>query len=90
MNNKTEAEKAVEELTLALMYLNRFTQEKSYSSDEDFFAWKGYDFDVINELDDKDLIRQSSRRRKSVYITEQGVEKAKAILEKYNISDWKE
>ncbi len=85
MKKMTETEKAVEELTLMLMYLNRFTDARSYNPDEDLFAWKGYDFDVINALDDKDDIRQGSRRSKSVYITEQGVKKAKALLEKYNI-----
>ncbi len=58
----------------------------------DFYAWKGYDFDILNELDDADYIRQGSHpsRSKSVYITESGMERAKELLSKYGISDWKQ
>ena len=57
----------------------------------DFYAWKGYDFYILNELDDADYIRQGkhSSRSKSVYITESGMEQAKELLSKYGISDWK-
>ena len=56
-----------------------------------FYAWKGYDFDILNELDDADYIRQGkhSSRSKSVYITESGMEQAKELLSKYGISEWK-
>ena len=30
MNEKTETRKAIKELTLLLMYLNRFTEEKDF------------------------------------------------------------
>lgn len=36
------------------------------------YAWKGYDFDVLNQLHEKDYIRQGSRRSKSMYITKEG------------------
>jgi len=42
-----------------------------------FFAWKGYDFSIINELDDEDFIYQGKYKNKSVYITEKGIEEAK-------------
>ena len=74
----------VEELTLALMYLTRY---KDDDIGEDNFAWKGYSFDVLNDLCDKDLIRDGKHpsRTKSVYITPEGVEKAKGALKKYGI-----
>lgn len=52
---------------------------------------KGYDFDVLNGLDDADYIRQGNHpsRSKSVYITESGKELAKELLSKYGIDDWK-
>lgn len=89
--NKTDAEKAMNELTMVLMYLSRFTEHKRLLNSDDFYAWKGYDFDVLNELDEEDYIRQGNRpsRTKSVYITGTGIEYAKELIEKYNIEDWK-
>ena len=88
MDEKTETKKAIMELTLLLMYLNRFTEEKEFKSAKDFFAWKGYNFAIINELDDADFIHQGKYRSKSVYITEKGIEEAKKLLEKYKIKDY--
>ena len=88
MDEKTETKKAIMELTLLLMYLNRFTEEKEFKSAKDFFAWKGYNFDTINELDNEDFIHQGKYRSKSVYITEKGIEEAKKLLEKYKIKDY--
>ena len=85
MNEKTETKKAIKELTLLLMYLNRFTDEKNFKTAKDFYAWKGYNFDIINKLDDEDFISQGKYRSKSVYITEKGIEEAKKLLEKYKI-----
>ncbi len=86
---KVTANEAMKELTLVLMYLSRFTQGGKFSSAEDFFAWKGYDFGVLNELDEEDYIRQGSHpsKSKSVYLTDSGIEKAKMLLEKYCIED---
>ena len=90
MENK-KAEEAMRELTLMLLYLSRFTQGEKFHEATDFYAWKGYDFDVLNELDDAYYIRQGNRpsRSKSVYITEGGKEQARELLAKYGIDDWK-
>lgn len=88
MDKKTEAKKTIKELTILLMYLNRFTDEKDFKTAKDFYAWKGYDFNIINELDDEDFIYQGKYRNKSVYITEKGIEEAKKLLEKYKIKDY--
>ena len=65
-----KAEEAMRELTLMLLYLSRFTQREKFHEATDFYAWKGYDFDILNELDDADYIRQGNHpsRSKSVYI----------------------
>lgn len=86
---KIKPEQAVKELTLLLMYLTRFKEEgrESMGLNQDR-AWKGYDFDTINELDDEDLIRQGSRRSKSVTITEEGLKRAREWLIRYQIADW--
>lgn len=88
--DKTTANQVMKELTMVLLYLSRFTEQDRFSDSKDFYAWKGYDFGILNELDDEDYIRQGSRpsRSKSVYVTETGIEKAKELLEKYGIDDW--
>ena len=88
MIEKAKTKKAIKELTLLLMHLNRFTDEKNFKTAKDFYAWKGYNFDIINELDDEDFIYQGKHRNKSVYITEKGMEEAKKLLEKYKIKDY--
>ena len=82
----TEPKQAMKELTMMLIYLSRFCEREKFAEAKHFYAWKGYDFDV---LDDEDLIRQGSRRSKSVYLTETGKEYARSPLEKYGIDDWK-
>ena len=85
--DKTTPEKAIKELTMVLMYLSRFNEDGRFSSSVDM-SWKGYDFGIINELDDEDYIRQGSYRSKSVTITDEGIKLARNLLNKYNIKDW--
>ena len=87
---QTKAEEAMRELTMMLMYLSRFTEGEKFTEAKDFDAWKGYDFDILNELDNDDYIRQGKHpsRSKSVYITDTGIEKARELLNKYGIDDW--
>ena len=87
---QTKAEEAMRELTMMLMYLSRFTEGEKFTEAKDFYAWKGSDFDILNELDNDDYIRQGKHpsRSKSVYITDTGIEKARELLNKYGIDDW--
>ena len=85
--DKTTPEKAVKELTMIIMYLSRFNEGNRFDSNMDM-TWKGYNFDIINELDEGDYIRQGSYRSKSVAITEEGIRLAQNLLNKYNIKDW--
>lgn len=71
-----------------LIYLSHFTERDRFANKDDKYAWKGYDFDMLNKLDEQDYIRQGSHRSKSMYITKEGEKKAKELLEKYNIADW--
>ncbi len=87
MTDKTNPEKAAKELTILLMYLTRFNEQSRFESDLDM-AWKGFDFDIINELDKEGYIRQGSHRSKSVVITDEGMKLSRELLTKYNISDW--
>lgn len=86
---RISADNAIKELTMMLIYLTRFSEHDRFTNPDDSFAWKGYDFDVLNQLSDEDYIRQGTHpsRSKSVYITEAGKEKAKKLLQRYGIDD---
>jgi uridine phosphorylase/DNA-binding MarR family transcriptional regulator len=70
-----------EELTLLLLYLTSW-REKVVSDLYIQRAWKGYDFGILNKLEEKGYIT-SSKRAKSVHLTDEGIEQAKAILKKF-------
>ncbi len=83
-------EEVIDELTLALLYLTRFNDSEGSPFNE--MAWKNYDFDAIDRLDKEDLIIDPKRRRdgayKYAYLTEKGREKARKLLEKYDVEDY--
>ena len=86
----TPAETAVRELTLALLFLNRFREFEGKKNNRRYYpwqSWKNYDFDILNELSDKDLIR-GSHRAKSVTLSKTGMAEARRIVAKYGIADW--
>nr|WP_232324792.1 DUF6429 family protein [Halobacillus mangrovi] len=49
-------------------------------------SWKGYPFGTLDELSEKRYII-GSKRAKSVYLTEEGIEQAKELMKKYHVSD---
>ncbi len=88
---KIDAEDAMKELTMTLIYLSRFSEKNRFNDANDYYAWKGYDFNILNELDVNDFIRQGNppSGTKSVYIIDSGIDYAKEMIEKYGIEDWK-
>jgi len=73
-------------LTLLLAYLQSWMEpdlDEDGEKTDACVAWMGYDFDVLDRLTEKGLIN-SKRGRKSLYITKEGVEKAKKIARKYH------
>jgi len=77
-----DLKKQVQELTLALLYVNRFREKE----DDSWRSWKGYDFDDLNALSEKGLIIDG-RRAKSVTLSEEGCKEAKKMLKKFEITD---
>ncbi|WP_018248782.1 DUF6429 family protein [Orenia marismortui] len=72
----------IKELTLLLLYLTSW-EEDDFPEDVDVKrSWKGYPFEILDELREEDFIFGSSRA-KSVYIKEKGIEEAKKLMEKY-------
>lgn len=81
---KDDFEEKIKELTLMLLHLTSWEENEfgmKYRR-----SWKGYDFDILNELIDEDLIR-GGRRSKSIIITDEGIKKAKELLKQYGIDD---
>ncbi|QSZ28015.1 transposase [Aceticella autotrophica] len=74
----------IKELTLILLYLTSW--EEKILDIKYHRSWKGYDFDILDELADDDLISKE-HRSKSVAITDAGINKAKELLKKYKIED---
>jgi len=72
----------VKELVLALLYVTSW-EEEGYNGSY-HRSWKGYPFELLDELTEENLI-VGSYRAKSVYLSEKGVERAIDILNKYNI-----
>lgn len=80
----------IEELTLLLMYMTAW-EEDSFIEDENHnlkkiklkTCWKGYDFDIINELMDKELLYFSKYKHKTITITPEGEKLATDLFNKY-------
>lgn len=77
-------EEKIRELTLLLLYLTSW-KEKDVFGEEFMRAWKGYDFNVLNDLENERLIGGSTHKAKSTYLTDIGIDKARELMKKYNI-----
>jgi hypothetical protein len=45
-------------------------------------AWKGFDFEVMNRLHEQGLISDPVNRNKSIWLTEEGLERGRQIAER--------
>jgi hypothetical protein len=68
----------ISKLTLLLIYLTSW-EEKEFGTPVQR-AWKGYDFDILDKLEEQGLIAKSTTA-KSLYLTEQGIAVAKNLEE---------
>ena len=62
--------KLIDDAVLALL--------AAYSSDAGN-AWKGYDFEIMNRLHEQGLISNPVNRNKSIWLTEEGMERGREI-----------
>ena len=77
----------VDEMALALLYLTNFQKRKDFP----FQAWKGFDWDVLNRLHEKEYIHDPKNKNKSVVFTEEGFELSKKLFQKnFGIEEQKE
>jgi hypothetical protein len=75
----------IKELHLLLMYLTGWEEDKRNSAGEKIFrAWKGYKFEILNELEEQKLIRQFRHTNsRSLLLTEEGKRKAEGLKQRY-------
>ena len=70
----------INELTLLLLYLTSWEEDAGFTTVRR--SWKGYPFESLNELADGGFVSES-RGAKSVYLTEEGIEKARELARRY-------
>ena len=81
--DENKKEIIVQELTLVLISLTGWEEDKRNSPGKKVFrAWKGYRFEVLDELQKQDLIYQIPGG-KSLLLYEKGKEKALELIKKY-------
>ena len=81
---KKNREEAIEDLTLALMYLTRFNNSEGAHYQE--LSWKGYDHETLSKLDEENMIRTPART-KFAYILPDGRRRAIEVIKKLGIAD---
>lgn len=64
----------VEEALLALLGVFEFENGR---------VWKRYDFETMDRLHEKGLITEAHGRQESVYLTEEGIRRAKELAAKH-------
>jgi len=80
MDIKDFSSKNIENLTLLLMYLNSWDENKNkeFGDRQMLRSWKNHDFSIVDSLVKEGLIRHGPKI-KSVYLTESGIQKAMLI-----------
>jgi hypothetical protein len=73
----------LKELNLLVLYLSGWEEDSRKAPGQKIFrSWKGYLFDILNEFEEKEFIKQN-RKSKSVVFTEKGKRKAEEIKKKH-------
>ena len=70
-------ESRVDEMTLALLWLNIFDDRNQKR------CWKSFDWSAMGRLYDKGYISDPKSKAKSVALTEQGAAKSRELFEKH-------
>jgi len=82
MMEDTELDRAIEELTLLLLYLTSWEEELVPGAPKVHRTWKNHRFEAVDALVEEGYL-DTTHRAKSVRITEDGVEKARELQKKY-------
>jgi hypothetical protein len=77
---RTVLKEKIKELTLLLLYLTSWEEKAGKSTCHR--SWKGYPFEILDELSEEGFIG-GSNRAKSVYFSDEGIKQAKELEKKY-------
>jgi Domain of unknown function (DUF6429) len=77
---QNEKNKLKNELALALIYLSSWEEKQLNSISRR--AWKGYDFHLLDQLEEEGFI-DFSVKAKSLYLSDEGIRKAIQLVEKF-------
>jgi predicted MarR family transcription regulator len=82
---KKKVNETTKELSLLLLYLVGWEEPKRNNPAEmEFRSWRGFLYEMLNELEAKKLIRQSrSVHSKTVLVTDTGKQLAEQLKQKY-------
>lgn len=83
----SDNKKIMRDLTLALLYVSGWEEDsKKEPGTKIFRAWKGFLFEVLDYLEEQKLVVQfRTRDSKSLILTEDGIRRARALIQKYNV-----
>jgi len=68
----------VDEMLLALLWLTAFDQDQFGAR-----AWKSHDWDALDRLHAKGYISDPKSKARSVVLSEEGIERARELFERY-------
>lgn len=73
----------IADLNLLVIYLSGWEEEsREEPGKKDFRSWKNYKYEILNQLEERELISQD-HTKKPLYITEEGKRKAEELKSKY-------
>ncbi len=85
--NRLSRELLVKKLTLALIYLTSFEDSDTLDfvkagliEEPVTIAWKGYDFDILNQLEEEQLIDQGKYKSKKLTLSPIGKAEAEQLV----------
>ncbi len=77
-------EEQIKEITLLLAYLTSWDEKDRLLQQEFKKSWKGYDFDILNKLNEEEYIYQENKKKYFIW-EEKGIDEAKRLIKKYKI-----
>lgn len=78
-------EEQIKELTLLLAYLTSWNDKDRLTKIENVKSWKGYDFNILNQLHEEEYIYQENKKKYFIW-EEKGISEAEQLMKKYNIN----
>ncbi len=77
-------EEQIKEITLLLAYLTSWDEKDRLLQQKFKKSWKGYDFDILNKLNEEEYIYQENKKKYFIW-EEKGIDEAKRLIKKYKI-----